>query len=144
MRLVLTGDWHLTDTTPVRRVDDYTTAMFSKLNQIGDIASEYGCSYILQPGDFFDACRGSEELKTEFIKISECWRNQGIGVLTIPGQHDMRHRDPDLTNTSLGVLGASKAVILLPFAGGGAQICVSNETKQTVKIFGCPFGAVAQ
>jgi DNA repair exonuclease SbcCD nuclease subunit len=103
MRLLLTGDWHITDKKPSRRLDkDYFATIMSKLDQVGEIAQKECCSYVLQAGDFFDSPNTSLSIIIAIDKfISK--RFDGIKLITIYGQHDTHFHSKDIGNTPLNI-----------------------------------------
>jgi DNA repair exonuclease SbcCD nuclease subunit len=120
MKLLITGDWHLTDKTPRNRIDDYPKTQHRKVSWIIGTAIQNQCRYILQPGDMFDSFKARDKIKSQWI---ERWRNvfyhNRIKVLTVPGQHDMRYHSSDLLDTPMGVLYAADAIkILRPGVSG--------------------------
>ena len=110
MRLLLTGDWHIRETRPEKRTDDYWMTMIRKLGFIMSLAQEENCSLILQPGDFFDSHKANDFLKRYMIKKLK-WKK--IKVLTVFGQHDLRYHSSNVKNTPLGVLYAAGVVRVL-------------------------------
>jgi DNA repair exonuclease SbcCD nuclease subunit len=111
MKLLVTGDWHLTDKTPRNRTDDYPATQHRKISWMIGMAIQNQCRYILQPGDMFDSFKVRDRVKTDWI---ERWRNvlsnNGVKILTVPGQHDMRYHTSDLRDTPMGVLEAAGAI----------------------------------
>ncbi len=63
MKFLITGDWHIRNTSPKRRLDDYWVTVRKKIDFIYSLASEEKCDFILQPGDFFDSHKASDLLK---------------------------------------------------------------------------------
>ncbi len=111
IRFLVTGDWHITDQKPERRLDsNYYETMRGKLQQIFQIAKGAQCSYIVQPGDFFNHFRVADYIKTDLITLFAKWKADGINIMAIPGQHDMRYHNDALVNTSIGVLQAAGVV----------------------------------
>jgi len=114
MKILITGDWHLTDKTPRNRIDDYPSTQVRKIARIVGSAVNYRCPYILQPGDMFDSFRSPDILKSSYIeKFLNSKLNDNITILTVPGQHDMRYHNSDIRNTPMGVLISSKAINIL-------------------------------
>jgi len=114
VKLLITGDWHLTDKTPRNRIDDYPATQHRKISWMIGMAVQNRCKYILQPGDMFDSFKARDRMKTDWI---ERWKNvlsnDGIKVLTVPGQHDMRYHTSDLRDTPMGVLAAAGVIRIL-------------------------------
>ncbi|KXH69827.1 MAG: hypothetical protein AM326_01770 [Candidatus Thorarchaeota archaeon SMTZ-45] len=111
MRLLLTGDWHIRNTTPQNRVDDYWATVQDKIRFILHLAEEEECDLILQPGDFYDSHKANDFLKYTMIKRLN---NAGIKVITVFGQHDLRYHSSDIRNTPLAVLVAAKVAYTAP------------------------------
>jgi len=109
MKLLITGDWHIRQTTPQRRVDDYWETVRKKVNFIVDLAVKEGCKLILQPGDLFDSHRANDLLKRYLILRLKIRK---IKVITVFGQHDLRYHSSNTRNTPLAVLGAAGVVSL--------------------------------
>ena len=91
MKILITGDWHLTDKQPENRIDDYAEAVLTKLQFIIDTAKELGCCLIIQPGDLFDSPNPSYSLFSKVAKAIK--RIHPIWVATVWGQHDLRYRN---------------------------------------------------
>ncbi|MHA2065066.1 MAG: metallophosphoesterase family protein [Candidatus Thorarchaeota archaeon] len=112
MKFLLTGDWHIRQTAPERRIDEYWITVYKKINFIIDLAVQEGCEAILQPGDFFDSHKANDLLKRYAIT----WlRNKidKVKVFTVFGQHDLRYHSSDLRNTPLAVLYAARIIRVL-------------------------------
>ena len=110
MRILCLGDLHYRATTPSGRKDDYVRAHAAKMEQVLQIASRYGCKYILQPGDLFDEATVPYWVTREVIRM---YRGQDWQMLVCLGQHDQRYHQSDRTNTPLGVLEAAGVVRVL-------------------------------
>jgi predicted phosphodiesterase len=99
VKLLASGDWHLTNRSPRKRVDDCKETLVEKILEIKKIGERFGAEYILQPGDLCDSDVFPDSFKTKWIPILRPMR-----IISIPGQHDMRYHTSDISNTSLGVL----------------------------------------
>lgn len=99
MLLLITGDLHLTDKTPEKRIDNYAEACLNKFKFILDQAKARKVDAILQPGDFFDSPNPSYLL---FKKVAQLINDTKIPILTVFGQHDLRYRNRE--NTALNAL----------------------------------------
>jgi len=111
MRLLITGDWHIRNSTPERRIDDYWETVRKKIDYILDLAVEEKVDLILQPGDFFDSHKANDFLKRHMIKRLIKTK---IKVITVFGQHDLRYHSSETRNTPLAVLNAAEVVYLAP------------------------------
>lgn len=101
MRLLLTGDWHYTNKTPVSRTDNYHLALCDKIKQIFHIAHRENVDAILQPGDFTDTpFLDYKNYITLFNLINDNCND--IPIYTIFGQHDLKYRNKG--NTPLDAL----------------------------------------
>ena len=107
MKLLLTGDWHIRNTTPQRRVDNYWATVRKKINFILDLAIKESCKYIIQPGDLFDSHKANDFLKRHLIMRL---KKRKIKVITVFGQHDLRYHSSNKENTPLSVLHAAEVV----------------------------------
>lgn len=97
---ILVSDLHLTDKTPVARVDDYIDAQRTKLDQIQHLSLRHDCP-VLCAGDVFDHWRASPEL----CKFAYDWLPRPL--YTIPGQHDMpMHSLEQFDKSALALMGA--------------------------------------
>jgi len=105
MKLLITGDWHITNKPPKRRTDDYFETMIYKHKFIIKTAQDKCVCAILQPGDFFDSYKASDFLKQYFIKL---YKQDNIPLYTIYGQHDLRFHSSNRENTPLAVMNTIK------------------------------------
>lgn len=119
MRLLCLGDIHHRASAPRGRKDDYVRTHQEKMEQIGEIADKYGCTYVLAPGDVFD------KAVVPFWLINWCIRHYwGGGFLAVLGQHDQRYHNADREDTPLGTLEASRVARVLgpmPYVDAGVE-----------------------
>ena len=108
MKIMITGDWHITLECPVRRMDNYWEALTGKLLWIAETFQEEKCSAIVQPGDFFDSFRANDYLKSFVIDLF-----RDIKILTVFGQHDLKYHNVNVANTPLSLLGTVGTVKIL-------------------------------
>lgn len=120
MKLMLTGDWHISLSAPKRRIDDYWEALTGKLIWITETFHEEKCSAIVQPGDFFDSFRANDYLKSFVIDLF-----RDTQILTIFGQHDLKYHNVNIANTPLALLETAKTVRIL-----GKKPYVLPESKE--------------
>ncbi len=106
--MLLTGDLHLSEKTPEKRIDNYAEACLDKFKFILDQAKAKKVDAILQPGDFFDSPNPSYLL---FKKITQLINDTGIPIITTFGQHDLRYRNRE--NTALNALSASSPYVFV-------------------------------
>ena len=109
-KFLITGDLHLTNKKPKNRTDDYVKTQKAKIDFIFDLAIKEKVNAILQPGDLFDHFNIPDSLKREWIIY---FREKGIPIFTVPGQHDMRYHSSNINNTPMGVLDGSGAIKIL-------------------------------
>lgn len=136
IRLLFRTDEHVSDHTPISRVDDWTETILGKLVQIGEIARDRGCQAVLSGGDFFNEkspSRISHELVTRVMEI-----HQGYPCPTYAnvGNHDCRLSKLEfLEESPLGSL----------FECGVFQRCYDDhealfeEEGLTVRVVGIPY-----
>ncbi len=86
---ILTGDWHLRDTQPVARIDNFYEAQWEKIRYISELQRKYDIP-ILHSGDLFDNWRPSPMLLAK--TISEMPNN----FHTIYGNHDLPQHNLEL------------------------------------------------
>lgn len=103
MKLLISGDWHLTDKTPINRIDNYWGTCKRKITFILETAKREKVDYILQPGDFTDSPSMSWSSFIELIDLFNKYRD--IKILTVYGQHDLRYRIKG--NTALDAIATS-------------------------------------
>jgi predicted phosphodiesterase len=83
MKLLLTGDIHYTDKAPRTRTDDYLSELHRKIM----VLKNHNLT-ILQPGDLTDTPFLSYLTFRRLLSIL-----QGITILSVYGQHDLRYRN---------------------------------------------------
>ena len=112
MKLLVTGDWHLRFNRPRLRIDkSYFQIQLDKISEILNIANKYECSYILQPGDFFDNIETSDFVKAQYIYL--LLKIHSIKILCVAGQHDMKHHSKKIEKTPLAVMKAAGVLDIL-------------------------------
>jgi DNA repair exonuclease SbcCD nuclease subunit len=98
---IISADWHLTESNPVCRTDDYWETQWEKISFIRELQNEHEIP-ILLAGDLFDKWKVSPRLESYAI-----W-NLPQDIIAIPGQHDLKNHSLKLINeTSFNVLNAS-------------------------------------
>ncbi len=133
MKLLITGDWHLTNKKPENRKDDMVETQERKVDFVLDLAIEHGVQAILQPGDLFDHYHMPDYVKRKWIKY---FKERNITILTVPGQHDMRYHSSNIDNTPMGVLDASEVIKVI-----GEFPAVFPLDDIPVMIYGAGWGA---
>lgn len=98
---IFTADWHLTDSQPICRTDDYIETQKGKIQFIQELQEEHDIP-VLFAGDLFDKWKVSPRLESYAIY------NLPEGIIAIPGQHDLKNHNLNLIEeTSFNVLKAS-------------------------------------
>lgn len=83
------GDPHLNSTTPASRLDDYPKTTLRKLAEIRRICLERGVPIVILLGDVFHKNAQSQTYVNAVAKELSKWRDQGIKVYSISGNHDL-------------------------------------------------------
>jgi len=103
-RLILLSDGHLCIDKPIGRFDnDMLQVSLNKLNFIFEYAYTSGIHSILQAGDFVDLER-SWGLLSALSKFLEEWKQKGIILYVVLGQHDSYYHNMSNQKTIMGVL----------------------------------------
>jgi len=115
MKLLCTGDWHITAHPPRKRKDDYVQTQKRKIKFIIQTAKEHGCACILQPGDFYDHHTEPYWIIRKYIRLfsSHLGEEGQPHIYTLFGQHDQRYHTIEINNTPLGLTETSPYVHLL-------------------------------
>jgi DNA repair exonuclease SbcCD nuclease subunit len=138
MKLLITGDLHITDKCPVHRIDDYQAAVFRKLEFSLKTARAKDAYCILQPGDFFDSFHVSDYVLQRTLELIE--QNYHSRIFTIFGQHDLRYHNSNIENTPLKVLHSTQLadIVHRPLNSGFSEIPISSEADTCfTEIYGC-------
>lgn len=102
MKLLLTSDWHLRDSSPINRLDNFYDTQFNKLEQIVKIFKDEKCDYVIHAGDVFDSHRVSFKLLLDTISF---FQKHNLIVYGIVGNHDCQAFNlGTLNNSALGIL----------------------------------------
>ena len=137
MRILLSGDWHIRETSPINRRDDFKQALLKKLSYIFQIARKERAAYILQPGDFFDAAgKVSYSMLAHWGKFFAI-TNRGHKVLTVLGQHDLQNHNLTDGNIPSRVLEAIEGVHLLT----DDPCILPSESSKQIHIYGASWNA---
>ena len=111
---ILTGDWHLRDSLPPCRTDDFEDAMWAKVDYIAALQDEYECP-ILHSGDLFHNWKPSPYLLAmALLRMPERF-------YTIFGNHDLPQHNIELAN---------KCGINVLIAGGKVDIIQGQHWGQ--------------
>jgi len=101
---ILTADIHLTENTPISRIDNYVEAQDRKLDFLKQLEAKYDCP-IIDAGDIFDYWKASPWL------ISRAYKKLPNSMYTIPGNHDLpEHSMQQYEKSALHVLEVALSV----------------------------------
>lgn len=134
MKLMLTGDLHLTDKAPTKRLDDYFKTQKKKVEELIDLYKKKKCDLLLQPGDLFDSHRASYNTTQTYLSI---FRQANIPLLFVLGQHDLRYHTSNIDNIPSAVLRQGADTILLgasPYIKKRVHIYGQSWFEKTPKI----------
>ena len=113
--LILTSDWHLRETQPICRTDDFWETQWKKVKQISDLQEKHDCQ-VIHAGDLFHHWKPSPYLiKTaiEFLPKE---------FVTVYGQHDLPNHNLKLAyKCGLDTLIAAKRVQTLEVGHYGQE-----------------------
>jgi DNA repair exonuclease SbcCD nuclease subunit/tetratricopeptide (TPR) repeat protein len=117
MKFLFATDTHLKGKNPANRIDDFPTAMLTKLSELCAVAKAEGAEAILHGGDLFDVPDVSNRLIGE---VGQIIRSCGVPFYVVPGNHDLYgYNMASLPQTALGVLAKTGVVHILDRASGG-------------------------
>lgn len=106
IKLLVTTDWHLRETNPFSRKDNFLSSQSKKVEWICSTANKLNVNAVIVAGDIFDAHTAPYSLVSHYIEIL---RELKCPFLTVFGQHDLRyHSYKNYKNTPLHTL--SKAI----------------------------------
>jgi len=88
---ILTADWHLRDTTPTARTDDFIAAMWQKVSFVSELQKQYNCP-VWHAGDLFNHWKPSPELLTKTLQFLPAQ------FYTIYGNHDLPQHSIELAH----------------------------------------------
>jgi len=79
---ILTADWHLQETSPVCRTDDFWETQWEKVDFVSQLQKQYDCN-VLHAGDLFDYWKPSPMLLAETMlhlpkKFYSCYGNHDL------------------------------------------------------------------
>jgi len=91
MKLIITSDWHLRESAPACRQDDFQSAQWGKVRFIAALQRELDCP-VLHAGDLFDHWKPSPWL------LSRAMQELPANFHTIYGNHDLPQHNLDLAD----------------------------------------------
>ena len=112
---ILTADWHLRETAPVCRTDDFWNAQWQKVNEVRKLQEKHQCP-VLHAGDLFAHWRPSPHL------LSKAIASLPKKFYTIYGNHDLPQHSLALAHKSgLYTLASAGSVIQLHYGHWGQR-----------------------
>lgn len=90
---ILTADWHLQETVPVARTDDFLEAQWRKLDFISNLQKKHNCP-VIHSGDLYDFWKPSCELEA---MVMDHLPNR---FMTVYGNHDLPQHNIKLKHKS--------------------------------------------
>lgn len=98
---ILTADWHLRDTQPICRTDDFWESQWIKANYIMELQRKYGCP-VIHAGDLFHTWKTSPYLLSASISFFNQFSEfkNGPAFLTVYGNHDLPQHNMELAQRS--------------------------------------------
>lgn len=104
---ILTADWHLQDTQPRCRLDEFWTTQWKKVDFISTLQKKYDCP-VLHAGDLFDTWKPSPML------LSKTIQHLPKQFYTVYGNHDLPQHNIELAYKSgIYVLEQAKKLTVL-------------------------------
>lgn len=132
------SDPHMSDHNPASRIDNYSEAIFKKLEQIGGVCKKLKVDLVLCAGDWFGtktATRNSHRLIRRSIAT---FKDFGCDVVGILGNHDISWARLDsIEKQPIGVLEASGAITLVNSLEGKEY--VKQIGSLTIRVGGIPY-----
>ena len=127
---ILTSDWHIRADTPQCRTDDFTAAMWKKVQFINDLAKEHDIP-ILLAGDLGHRAQWPNWLIEKFMSIIS-----DIEIIAIAGQHDLPgHNLEAIPQSGFGVLSRAGYIQIAVFTD---NVFLSPQLKEPLYCY--PYG----
>lgn len=102
MKFLYLTDTHIRGRRPWTRKDNFAATLASKLQEVVELANDYGVTAVLHGGDFFDLPAPALPTVGQFAAIL---RQLRAPLYVVPGNHDIYGYDPaSLEHTMLGFL----------------------------------------
>lgn len=127
---ILTGDWHLRQSKPECRLDDFEEAQWKKVKFVCDLQEQHNCP-VLHSGDLFDHWKPSPNLIAKTIK------NLPRNFHTVYGNHDLPYHSMKLADESgIYAVATGKGLEVLSFGYWNDTPSIdSGMTINTKKVF---------
>lgn len=120
---VLTSDWHLRETAPVCRTDDFWNAQWKKVGFIADLAEHYNCP-VIHAGDLFHHWKPSPYL------LAKAYETLPKDFWTVYGNHDLPQHSLELEDRSgIYMLKTAGRIKLLDGAHCRQDLSLENSIK---------------
>lgn len=120
--LIITGDWHLTETVPLCRTDDFISAQWKKVDFVKQMQEDLKCD-VFHAGDLYDFWKPSPFLLSETIK------HLPKQFYTVWGNHDLPQHSFALRSKS-GVYTLAQAGVLTALEEGSWNYYTSENNKE--------------
>ena len=115
--LIISGDWHLRDSTPKCRTDAFWETQWNKVNQVFDLQEKYYCDIVLA-GDLFHHWKTSSYLLNKTIYEFPEYEDMGNHIYSIIGNHDLPgHNIENMNKSGLQILFQTGIVIQMDKQG---------------------------
>lgn len=123
MNLLFVGDLHLDSQTPISRIDNYRETTINKLNSLLSLSKQENVSHVIFSGDIFDKYDQSISYLNAVIAALLEFKNNGITLYSVIGNHDLPHNNMDYfsSSTPLNIL----------FMGG----IIKHLIKESIGVF---------
>lgn len=134
VEFAVVGDMHLNSSTPKSRIDDYPQTMVDKLALLRRHLVERGVKYLILLGDVFHKSKQPSDFEFKVIREFLRFKEAGIQVFCITGNHDLQFDRLDTyEKSSLGLLYLTDTI--QPFI----KITFKRQGKKDVVIYGCHY-----
>jgi predicted phosphodiesterase len=106
---ILTSDWHLRETQPTCRTDDFWDTLWQKVDWVAKLQRFHNCP-VIHAGDLFHITKATRQSfwKPSPYLISTAMEHLPKRFITIYGQHDLPEHNYELRNKS-GIYALEKA-----------------------------------
>lgn len=93
MKLILVGDTHFDNRTPISRADDYAEVTIQKLDTLLKEAIQNKVETIVLSGDVFDKYQVSFQYLTALMRKLKDFQDNGIAMYSTIGNHDLPYNN---------------------------------------------------